>query len=207
VTLHDADTAVRLRQDSDPYCLLLLGLVVFSSYVFNYFYLGITLSAAWIIIAQYFLFLVGIPLVIIFFLVGYLRPEKGKAKNTAGSISLVAAFFFVVFVYFFADALLVFPTVTAADNIGFYYSVWGIGGAILTAAGFSIMHNYEESTSPGILDTSELHYGPEPEPELEPEAESEAVEAHAKTEDTPETGESASEAKGDATEPEAESES
>jgi len=69
MTLHDADTAVKLRQDSDPYCLLLLGLVVFSSYVFNFFYLSIILPAAWITIAQYFLFLVGLPLVIIFFLV------------------------------------------------------------------------------------------------------------------------------------------
>ena len=201
MTLHEADSAVGLRQDSDPFCLLLLGLVVFSSYVFNYFYIGISLPASWILIAQYFLFLVGLPLVIIFFLVGYFRPEKGKAKNTAGSISLVAAFFFVVFVYFFADALLLFPTVTSADNIGFYYSVWGLGGAILTAAGFSIMHNYEESTTPGILDTSKLHYGPEPEPEPEPEGEVE--EAPAET--APETEEPAPEAE-ETTEVEPESE-
>jgi hypothetical protein len=196
MTLHDADTAVRLRQDSGPFCLLLLGLVVFSSYIFNYFYLGISIPATWLIVAQYFLFLVGLPLLMIFFLVGYFRPEKGKAKNTAMSISVVVAFFFVVFVYFFADALYVFPTVTSEANIGFYYSVWGLAGVILTAAGFSIMHNLEESTSPGILDTSKLHYGPEPEPEPEPEAEVEGeVEgAPAEVETTPKEEESVPEA-------------
>ena len=59
-----------------------------------------------------------------------------------------------------------------------YLSFWGLGGSILTAAGFAMMHNQEESYSPGILDTKSLHYGPEPEPEPEADTptETEAVE-------------------------------
>ncbi|MBE0525810.1 hypothetical protein E4H12_00015 [Candidatus Thorarchaeota archaeon] len=155
-----------LRQDSDPYCLLLLGLVVLTSYLFNYFYVAISYPISWILIGSYFIFVAGLPLLMVFFLIGYFRPEKGKAKNTAMSISIVIAFFYVVFTYAFADSLYNVLSM-ASDNTGFYYSVWGLGGSILTAAGFSIMHTKEESTSPGILDTSALRYGPEPEPEPE----------------------------------------
>jgi hypothetical protein len=199
----DYDT---LRQDSGPFCLLLLGLVVFSSYIFNYFYVAISLPSTLIVVAQYFIFLVGLPVLMIFFMIGYFRPDRGKAKNTAMSISVVVAFFFVVFTYFFGDALYTFPTITADNNIGFYYSVWGIGGAILTAAGFSIMHNKEESTTPGILDTSVLHYGPEPEPEPEPVAEAETDEPPTEVEAATESEEPAPEAEG-TPEPEEESES
>ncbi|MHA2076448.1 MAG: hypothetical protein ACW99X_02550 [Candidatus Thorarchaeota archaeon] len=159
-----------LRQDSDPFCLLLLGLVVLTSYIFNFFFVAISFPTTWILVAEYLLFLVGIPLLLIFFLTGYFRPEKGKAKNTSMSISVVIGFFFVVFAYLFADALYVVLSMSP-DNTGFYYTIWGLGGSILTAAGFSIMHTYEESTTPGILDTSALRYAPEPEPEPEPEAE------------------------------------
>lgn len=173
-----------LRQDSDPYCTLLLGLIVLTSYIFNYFYVAVSNPLSWILIAQYFILLVGVPLLMVFLFTGYFRPEKGKAKNTMMSFSVVAAFFFVVFAYFFADALYVVLSMEN-DNTGFYYSVWGLGGSILTAAGFSIMHNKEESTSPGILDTSALHYGPEPEPAPEPEPEeaTEVEEASPEVED------------------------
>jgi hypothetical protein len=169
MTLHGDDYKT-LRQDSDPYCLLLLGLIVLASYIFNYFYVAISYPASWILIAEYFILIVGIPLLMVFLLTGYFRPEKGKAKNTMMSFSVVAGFFFVVFTYLFVESLYVVLSI-ANDNSGFYYSIWGLGGSILTAAGFAIMHTKEESTTPGILDTSALHYGPEPEPEPEPEEE------------------------------------
>jgi hypothetical protein len=188
-----------LRQDSDPYCLTLLGLVVLSSYIFNYFFVAISYPVSWILITQYFLFVAGLPLLLVFFLIGYFRPEKGKAKNTAMSISVVIGFFFVVFTYFFADALYVVLSMIP-DNSGFYYSVWGLGGSILTAAGFSIMHTREESTSPGILDISALHYGPAPEPEPEPESEADETEKAEVSEEVAPEVEAAPE--GDAPEPE-----
>jgi hypothetical protein len=204
MTLHGDDYKT-LRQDSDPYCLLLLGLVVLSSYVFNYFYVAISYPISWILIAEYFIFVAGIPLLLVFFLVGYFRPEKGKAKNTSMSISVVVAFFFVVFTYFFADALYVVLSM-APDNTGFYYTIWGLGGSILTAAGFSIMHTREESTSPGILDTSALRYGPEPEPDPEPEPEviPEAEEVAPEVEATPEEDKPAAEEPVEGTESESE---
>lgn len=159
--------------------MLLLGLIVLASYFFNFLYVAISFPVSWLLVAEYLLFLVGIPLLMIFLLIGYFRPEKGKAKNTMFAIFIVAAFFFVVFSYLFADALYVVLSM-ANDNTGFYYSVWGLGATILTAAGFSMQHNKEESTSPGILDVGALTYytPPEPEPEPEPEVE-EAPEAEA----------------------------
>ena len=60
---------------------------------------------------------------------------------------------------------------TAVDIIGdpLFFSAWGIGSAILTAGGFSIVQSYEQSTSPGMLDVSSLHYGPPKEEEVEEE--------------------------------------
>jgi hypothetical protein len=127
----------------------------------------------------------------VFLLIGYFRPEKGKAKNTMFAIFVVAAFFFVVFSYLFADALYVVLSIVN-DNTGFYYSAWGLGGTILTAAGFSMQHNKEESISPGIMDVSALQYYTPPEPEVEeaPEAEAAAPEAEAASEEPkPETEE------------------
>jgi hypothetical protein len=156
--------------------MLLIGLVVLSSYFFNFLYVAISYPLSWLLVAEYLILLAGIPLLMIFLLIGYFRPEKGKVKNTMLAIFVVAAFFFVVFSYLFADALYVVLSM-ASDNTGFYYSVWGLGGTILTAAGFSMQHNKEESTSPGIMDVSALQYyvAPEPEPEVEETSEAEVV--------------------------------
>ncbi|MGY5865492.1 MAG: hypothetical protein RTV41_12885 [Candidatus Thorarchaeota archaeon] len=190
-----------LRQDSDPFCLLLLGLVVLTSYIFNYFYVAIANPVSWILIAEYFVLGAGIPLLMVFLLIGYFRPEKGKAKNTMMSISVVVGFFFVVFTYLFADALYVVLSMSP-DNTGFYYTIWGLGGSILTAAGFSIMHTYEESTTPGILDTSALRYAPEPEPEPEPAEVAEIEEAPSEAEVVVEEAEGAKEVASEVTESE-----
>jgi len=144
--------------------MLFLGLIILTAFIFNFVYLGFLIPSASFVIAGSFTLIGGMSIVLVFFLIGYFRPEKGKGKNLMMALSITVGFFFVVFVDQFALAV---PS--AGDTI--YLSFWGLGGAILTAAGFAMMHNQEESYSPGIMDTGALHYGPEPEPEPEPEEE------------------------------------
>jgi hypothetical protein len=166
-----------IRQDSDPYCMLFLGLVILTAFIFNFVYLGFVVPpAAALVVAGSFTIIAGMSILMVFLLIGYFRPEKGKGKNLMFGLSVLVGFFYVVTLDQFALA------VPAAGGT-LYLSFWGLGGSILTAAGFSMMHNREESYSPGILDTSALHYGPEPEPEPEPEEE---VVAEPEVEPTPE---------------------
>ena len=144
--------------------MLFLGLVILTAFIFNFVYLGFLVPAASLVIAGSFTLIGGMSILMVFLLIGYFRPEKGKGKNLMMALSILMGFFFVVFVDQFAMA------VPSAGGT-WYLSFWGLGGSILTAAGFSMMHNREESYSPGILDTSALHYGPEVEPEPEPEEE------------------------------------
>ena len=120
-----------------------------------------------------FPFMVGLlilPPVMIFFFTGYLRPTRGKAKMTMLGPSVFLALIYVILAY----------TVSlSTDMLGnlLVFSAWGIGCAILTAGGLSIVQSYDESTSPGMLDVSSLHYGPpkiEETPEVEAEADSAA---------------------------------
>ncbi len=161
--------------------MLFLGLIILTAFIFNFVYLGFMIPAASLLIAGSFTLIGGMSILLVFFLIGYLRPEKGKGKNLMMALSITIGFFFVVFVDRFAVA------VPAAGGT-LYLSFWGIGGAILTAAGFAMMHNQEESYSPGIMDVSALHYGPEPEPEPEPEEEA-AVESEVETAPEPESKE------------------
>jgi hypothetical protein len=156
-----------IRQDSDPYCLLWLGLVILTSFIFNFIYLGFLLPASAIIVGSALTLLGGVSILLVFLLIGYLRPEKGKGKNLMMALSILGGFFFIVFVDQFVNAL-------PAAGTTLYLSVWGIGGSLLTAAGFSIMHTSEESYSPGIMDVKSLHYGPVPEPVEEPIPDAEA---------------------------------
>jgi hypothetical protein len=155
---------VAIRQDSDPYCMLWLGVLILASFIFNFIYLSILMPSSALILGSAFTLLGGLSIVMVFLLVGYLRPEKGKGKNLMMSLSVLGGFFFVVFTDQFVQAL---PSVGTT----LYLSVWGLGGSILTAAGFSMMHTSEESYSPGIMDVHSLHYGPAPEPAPEPTAE------------------------------------
>lgn len=175
-----------LRQDSDPYCMLFLGLIILTAFIFNFIYLGFLMPAASLVIAGSFTLIGGMSILLVFFLIGYFRPEKGKGKNLMMALSVLVGFFFVVFIDQFVMAL---PSVGTT----LYLSCWGLGGSIITAAGFSMMHNREESYSPGILDTSALHYGPEPEPEVEEEVEPE-VESAGEEETTEPTVEETTEA-------------
>ncbi len=147
--------------------MLFLGLVILTAFIFNFVYLGFLMPTASLIIAGSFTLIGGMSILLVFFLIGYFRPEKGKGKNLMMALSISFGFFYVVFIDRFAVAV---PS--AGSTL--YLSFWGLGGVILTAAGFAMMHNLEESYSPGILDTDALHYGPEPEPEPEEEVAAEA---------------------------------
>jgi hypothetical protein len=177
--------------------MLFLGLLILTAFIFNFVYLGFLVPSASLIIAGSFTLIGGMSILLVFFLIGYFRPEKGKGKNLMMALSIVVGFFFVVFIDQFALAV---PS--AGSTL--YLSFWGLGGSILTAAGFAMMHTHEESYSPGILDTSALHYGPEPEPEPEPEEEvsaepaSETESAESTTEDTDKESETPSEPAPDA---------
>jgi hypothetical protein len=138
--------------------------MILGAYYFNYAYIAITQPAyvsAMIANFGYILFLLLIPLFMIFFFTGYLRPSRGKAKRAALGPSLVLGLFFVILSYLMS---------TNTDMLGnvVYFSAWGIAGPLLVAGGFSVLQSLDEATTPGILDVSELHYGPVVE---EPEAE------------------------------------
>ncbi|MGQ4911548.1 MAG: hypothetical protein ACP6KW_05205 [Candidatus Thorarchaeota archaeon] len=155
-----------LREDSSYYCLIWLGLLVLGAYYFNFAYLLMTQPLyVPVVIANLWniLFLLLLPLGMVFFFTGYLRPSRGKAKRAALGPSLVSAMFFVILAY-----ILSMSTDMLGDVI--YFSSWGIGGSLLTAGGFSILQSLDQATTRGIMDVSALHYGPPPaEPEPEPE--------------------------------------
>jgi hypothetical protein len=148
--------------------MLFLGLIILTAFIFNFVYLGFMMPAASLIIAGSFTLIGGTSILMVFLLIGYFRPEKGRGKSLMFALSVVVGFLYVLFIDQFVLAVPSAGTTLAL-------ACWGLGGSIITAAGFSMMHNREESYSPGILDTSALHYGPEPEPEeeeTEPEVES-----------------------------------
>lgn len=158
-----------LREDNGPYCLIWLGLLLMGGYYANFVYMiwtGVISAADILSVSNFFMFLLVIlPPVMVFLFGGYLRPTRGKAKQTMFGLSVFVAMFYVIF-----------ANLVGSDILGnlITFSAWGIGSAILTAGGFSIVQSYEQSTSSGMLDVSSLHYGPpkdEPEPESEPEVE------------------------------------
>jgi hypothetical protein len=162
-----------LREDNGPYCLVWLGMLLMGAYYTNFAYLIYTSPSAaasfFALFIPFMLLLLILPPVMTFLFTGYLRPTRGKAKMSMFSFSVVAGLFFVIF------ANVVSLSTDMLGNL-LIFSSWGIGSAILTAGGFSIVQSYGQSTSPGMLDVSSLHYGPpkaepEPEPELEPEIE------------------------------------
>ncbi len=146
--------------------MLFLGLIILTAFIFNFVYLGFMMPAASFVIASSFTLIGGTSILLVFLLTGYFRPEKGKGKSLMLALSVVVGFLYILFVDQFALSVPSAGTTLAL-------ACWGLGGSIITAAGFSMMHNREESYSPGILDTSALHYGPEPEPEPEEEEEAE----------------------------------
>jgi hypothetical protein len=155
---------MKLREDSDQYCMLLIGTIILSAYVFDLMLAVIADTA----MALHFPFLVGGPLIMVFFLIGYFRPKRGRIKVNMLSIAIVIGVLYTIYV------LVPF----GADII---YASWGMGGAILMAGGFSMLDPMEVSVTLGIMEVSDLKYKPVPEPEPEPEPE-EVAEAEAPVE-------------------------
>ena len=201
-----------LREDNGPYCLVWLGMLLMGAYYTSFAYLIWTDSgaAASFFAPANFIFMIGLmilPPVMAFFFTGYLRPTRGKAKMTMLGPSVFLGLIYVILaatVLASSDIItnLVVPAAWERDpseytHLGnlLVFSAWGIGSAILTAGGFSIAQSYEQSSSPGILDVSSLHYGPpeaeeeEPEPEAIAESTAEETVAAASTETTEESSE------------------
>ncbi len=166
--------------------MLFLGLIILTAFIFNFVYLGFKMLEAALVIASSFTLIGGSSILLVFLLTGYFRPEKGKGKSLMMALSVIVGFLYILFVDQFALAIPSGGTTLAL-------ACWGLGGSIITAAGFAMMHNREESYSPGILDTSALHYGPEPEPEPEEEETEPEVESAVEEETTEPTVEETSE--------------
>ncbi len=152
-----------LREDSDQYCLTWLGLMLLGAFYFQFAYIILTQPAYVPAFAGnfvYILLLMALPLAMVFFFTGYLRPARGKAKRAALGPAMVSALFFVIITYLMS---------LGTDMLGnvLYFSAWGIGSSLLTAGGLSILQSEEMGTTRGMLDVSSLHYGP---PREEPEA-------------------------------------
>jgi hypothetical protein len=156
--------------------MLLIGTIILSAYVFDLFLVVLADTA----MALHFPFLAGGPLVMVFFLVGYFKPKRGRIKVNMLSLAIVIGVLYTIYV--------IVPF--GSDLI---YATWGMGGAILLAGGFSMLDPMEVSVSPGIMQVSDLKYKPEPEPESEiaadAEAELEAATEPAATEESTETTE------------------
>ena len=172
---------MRLREDSDSYCLLWVGLLLLGAYYANFGYMTWTNASAaeaFFSVANFFymLLLLTFPPLMVLLFTGYLRPSRGKAKMSMLGPSVIAALFFVII------SNLVSLNTDILGNL-IFFSGWGIGSSLLVAGGFSIMQALKQSTSPGILDVASLHYGP-PKDESEPIDEEKAISETGKTDDT-----------------------
>jgi hypothetical protein len=74
--------------------MLLIGTIILSAYVFDLL-LAVLADAA---MALHFPFLAGGPLVLVFFLVGYLKPKRGRIKVNMLSIAIVVAVLYTIYV-------------------------------------------------------------------------------------------------------------
>lgn len=140
---------MKLREDSDPYCMLWIGILLLSAYYFNFLYFSSVLFTTYL--PSSFILMI-LPILQVFFFVGYLRPDKGRTKTTMLSMAVIVTFFVVIF----ASAI---PTELYG---GFYLASWATGATLITAGGFSIMQSLEEGKTLDILDIRSLHYGSKP---------------------------------------------
>lgn len=141
-----------LREDSDFYCLLWLGIALLSAYYFNIGYLGFTVSLYLSAMQSYLLQLIGCPLVLVVVFFSYLRPARGKYKPVVFALAIVVSVYF----YIVVSSL---PLVPGITSDALFLLSWGIGSALLVASGLSIVQTSSEATSPGILDVRSLKYG------------------------------------------------
>ena len=172
----------KIREDADQYCLLWFGLLLLSSYYFHFVY---QITFGWLVLDfLQFVWLTLPPILMVFFFIGYLKPDRSRVKINSLALGGVVGMFYLLFFVTYSWSL----TDTA------FYAGWSIGAAVLVAGGFSMMASYEDSMTPGIMDVSKLSYGPPlevPEPDPEEETPSEEVDATAAaTEESKEEAES-----------------
>ncbi len=140
-----------LREDSDFYCLLWIGMILMGSYYFNIVYLSLTqmnyLSNVLVVLPS----IIVVPLVLIILLVGYLRPSRGRIKANMLALAVV------VVVLFYAIPVVYLP----AEPIGGLYLVcWGVSASLLVAGSLSIRVSAAQSTMEPMLDVTSLRYPP-----------------------------------------------
>ncbi|MFX1367897.1 MAG: hypothetical protein ACFFAY_04795, partial [Promethearchaeota archaeon] len=85
---------MKLREDSDQYCMILIGTIIMSAYIFDLLLSMIANSA----MALHFPFLAGGPLIMVFFLVGYLKPKRSKIKVNMLSMAIVIGLLYTIYV-------------------------------------------------------------------------------------------------------------
>jgi hypothetical protein len=96
------------------------------------------------------------------------------------ALSLVFSLFFLLSCLYAYDLLNVWDNAIFIESIGF--AAWGIGSAMLTAGGFSIIQPLDKSKPTALFDLKSLPFYPheeEPEEELPEETEEEQVEEQA----------------------------
>jgi hypothetical protein len=167
-----------LREDSEPYCIAWLGILLLSSYYFNFAYQIMTGIA----LHEGAFLLMLLPIASIWFFYRFLKFDRSRTKMTMLSIGGFMAVFYLIIMWFYSTPL--------SDTA--FLSSWAFGSVLLIAGGFAMFTSpeyTEEAKTPGIMDTSKLHYGPpleEPEPEEEtPTEETVVAEETTSAEDEP----------------------
>ncbi len=150
---------MRLREDSSHYCMIWMGVMLLSAYYFSFFYTWMTGTIGSITLL---LAVLGGPLLLLILYTGFLKPDTGKIKSLMMSISGVLTLLYAIVVFIYHDWALDSSTLI---------TTWGAGSAFLIAIAIMMFPPVEESTSPGIIDTSKLHYPPGQEELVEEEGE------------------------------------
>ncbi len=143
---------MHLREDTDYYCMVWLGMAILGAFYFSFGYLWLTGTITLNILTAVLLPVLGLPPVMVFLYVGYLRPVRGKAKTTMFGFSVVASLFYAIFSM----------SVPAEWGGGLGLVFWGIIGALVTAGGLAMIPPLEDAVTPGLLDYSRLSYAGRP---------------------------------------------
>ncbi|MFW9908023.1 MAG: hypothetical protein ACFFEF_05570 [Candidatus Thorarchaeota archaeon] len=161
---------MKLREDSEPYCLVWLGILLLSAYYFSFLYQLLQALTTW---DQSFWLMIW-PILSLPFFYRYFAVERGRSKLTMLAIAAVFSMFYMLYFVINSSPL--------SDTA--FLSSWSIGSVILVAGGFAMIRSKEyteEAMTPGIMDVSKLKYGPPlevPEDETtKPESESPAEKA------------------------------
>ncbi|TXT55653.1 MAG: membrane protein of unknown function [Candidatus Thorarchaeota archaeon] len=147
---------MKLREDSEPYCILWLGILLLSAYFFNFLYLELANPGYVLARVSFLSWLLPAPLILIFTFVGYLKPERSRIKPTMLAVSVV-----IVTMMFITALIMPILEGSATFSDALFLTSWGTGAALFIAGGLSVMHSLDESTSLGTLEVDESDYSPQ----------------------------------------------